>query len=296
MPAPHCAAVGHAAASSPCAARPARFFIYAQHTTQGRSSRPPHTCSPCRFQHVPPCTNATHAHPATSRHHAPASRAPLPRRTCARHIPAFTRQRATHACHTAHAHAYPRRHAPASLARLPHRTGARIPLLMRRGRHSWRRVRRTASPAETLEIGRTPLPACAVVHQRDTRSPCHIPPSRASKSRTPATPHTRTPAASNAALGVIHGAGWGARRLPAETLEIGLPPSPACAAMHQCDTRAHCHTSAIHAPASRARLPHPAGARIPPPSRASKPRAPAHPAASNAARASWWRRWSWRWE
>ena len=101
-----------------------------------------------RFQHVPPCTNATHAHSATP--------------------PLFTRQQAAHACHTAHTRTtYPRLHAPASRARLP--------LPMRRGRHSWRRVRRTASPAETLEIGRTPLPACAVVHQRDTRSLCHTP-------------------------------------------------------------------------------------------------------------------------
>ena len=210
-------------------------------------------------------------------------------------------------------------HAPASPARLPHRTRARLPLLMRRWAslvaHEWGA---RPCPPRLLRSGCRRfqhVPPCTNATHAHTATPS---PSRASKPRTPATPRTRTlphprhprtseprmPAtphmrthtASNAALGVIHGAGWGARRLPAETLEIGLPPSPACAAMHQRDTRAHCHTSAIHVPASRARLPHPAGARIPPPSRASKPRAPAHPAASNAARASWWRRWSWRWE
>lgn len=184
-------------------------------------------------------------------------------------------------------------------------------------------------PAETLENGRPPPPACAAMHQRNTRahtSPlftrqqaphaCHaaqrarIPsPSRASK--------PRTPAASNAAKAsfVAQGGTQGLR--PPRLLRTGArrrqhvppctnathahtatpTPSTRQRAAHACHTaHAHCHTSAIHAPASRARLPHPAGARIPPPSRASKPRAPAHPAASNAARASWWRRWSWRWE
>ena len=106
---------------------------------------------------------------------------------------------------------HPRLHAPASHARLPHRTRARIP-----------------------------------------------PPSRASKPRTPATPHIRarhTPAftrqrAAHACRfqcgeGIIRGAGWDARPSPAETLEIGLPPFPACAAMHQRDTRALCHTPAF---------------------------------------------------
>ena len=112
--------------------------------------------------------------------------------------------------------------------------------------------------------------------------------------------------------------------MPAETLEIGHPPLPACAVVHQRDTRSLCHTPALHAPASRARLPHRARAHTPAitrqrathachtahahayprPSRASKPRTPATPhthtatppparaseprmpAASNAAKAS----------
>ena len=236
------------------------------------------------------------------------------------HTPAFTRQRATHACHTAHAHAYLRLHAPASHARLPHRTyahdipppsraseprtpaasnAAKASFVAQGGTQGLRPPRLSRSGCRRFQH----VPPCTNATHAHSATP---PPSRASKSRT--SPH---PAASNAALGVAHGARWGARRLPAETVEIGLPPFPACAAMHQRDTRAPCHippsrtcksrTPAtshmrttyprLHAPASHARLPHRTRARIPSPSRASKPRTPATPhrrthTASNAARAS----------
>ena len=152
----------------PAASRVARASFVAQGGTQGL--RPPRLSrtGARRRQHVPPCTNATHAHPATSRHHAPASRAPLPRRTCARHTPAFTRQRATHACHTAHAHAYPRP-SRASKPRTPC-TNA------------------THAHCHTPAITRQQAAHAATPRMRTHTSAIHAPAS----TRTPATPRTRT--------------------------------------------------------------------------------------------------------
>ena len=157
---------------------------------------------------------------------------------------------------------HPRLHAPASRAH--HLT---LPLPMRRWASPMAQDgAQGVCPPRLLRSGCRRfqhVPPCTNATHAHSATP---PPSRASKSRT--SPH---PAASNAALGVAHGARWGARRLPAETLEIGLPPLPACAAMHQRDTRTRTHTPAIHAPASPARLPHRTRARIPLPSRVSKP-------------------------
>ena len=274
-----------------------------------------------RFQHVPPCTNATHAHPATSRHHAPASRAPLPRRTCARHIPAFTRQRATHACHTAHAHAYPRP-SRASKPRTPAKppparaSEPRMPAASNAAKASFVAQGGTQGlrPPRLLRSGERRfqhVPPCTNATHAHYHTPAiHAPAS----TRTPAAPRMHT--ASNAAKAsfVAQGEAYGV--CPPRLLRSGfrrfqhVPP---------CTNATHAHT-ATPPPSTRQQAPHAchtAHAHTPPPSRASEPRTPAaphmrapchtpaihapaslrtppHPAASNAARASWWRRWSWR--
>ena len=201
------------------------------HTLPHRAGARTHTpaihapASPARCH-----TAHTHAHP---RLHAPASHARLPHRTRARIPPPFTRQQAAHACHTAHAHC----HTPAcTRQRATHACRFQCGEGIIRGA-GWDA---RPSPAETVEIGLPPSPACAAMHQRNTRTLPHPRHPRASK--------PRTPAASNAALGVARGARVGRTASPAETVEIGPPPFPACAAMHQRDTR-----SRIPPPSTRQR-------------------------------------------
>ena len=124
-----------------------------------------------------------------------------------------TRQRATHACHTAHAHAYPRpsRASKPRTPATPH-THTAIPPPSRASKPRTPAASNAAKasfvaqggtygvcPPRLLRSGARRfqhVPSCTNAIHAHSATP---PPSRASKSRTPATPHTRTPAASNAA-------------------------------------------------------------------------------------------------